>query len=107
MNRLGDKIRGIQLQRLDSQFHFAVAGDDNHLGVRAHGLDAPQDLYSVQARHLNVGQDDLRSFLLKQLDPPFPVYGNGQGVAGIPQGNSQQFPDPFLVINQQYLGLHN
>ena len=47
------------VQQVDDTLQRVVAPieHDDHLGVRAYGLDAPQDFHSVQARHLDVGHE--------------------------------------------------
>ena len=56
--RLGDEVRGPEVQRLDRQVDVPVSGDDDHLGPRRTLLDALEDLDPVHAGHLDVRDHD-------------------------------------------------
>ena len=65
---LADEIRGTELHRLHGRLNRSVRGHDQHFGARRSFLDATEHLHPIHVRHAQVGDDQVRSFLLKQIE---------------------------------------
>jgi hypothetical protein len=100
VDRLGDEIGGVVFEALDGKVHVAVAGEHDHFGVRAFGLDVPQELDAVHAGHFDVGQHDGRRELPEHPQGLRPVFGRRDRVAGVREGDAEHRADPGLVIHQ-------
>ena len=57
--RLAEVVGGALLHCFDGRIHGGMAGDDDHLGGDAGGLDFSEDLQPVHARHLQVQEDQV------------------------------------------------
>ena len=103
VDRLCDEIRGIELQRTDSQIHLTEGGDDNHLDIRKLLLYGLQHLQSVHPRHANIGDDDLRGCLRAQTETGLPVGGGDDRIPGILQCNAPYPSDALFIIDNNDL----
>ncbi len=103
---LGDEIGGLQLQALDSQIHVSVAGEHDHFRVRAFGLDLLEQVDAVHDGHLDVGENDGRAVLPENRQRLLAVLRGEHLVADVHEGDTQNFPDAFLIIDQQDFLFH-
>ena len=71
--RLGHEVVGSQAHRLDRVLDGAVRGHHDHLNLRVQLLDLRQQFHAVHARHLQIGDHQVRLFLLNGLHGLFAV----------------------------------
>ncbi len=97
---LGDEIGGVQLQGADGQVHFAEGGGHDDLDVGMPGLEGFEDLDPVHFGHAHVGDDDLGRHLFDPPQPSGSVFGRGDPVTGVFQGDGHHLADVGFVVDQ-------
>ena len=102
----GDEIGGFQLQALDGQIHVSVAGEHDHFRVRAFRLDLLEQVDAVHEGHLDVGENDGGAVLSENRQRLLAVLCGEHLVADVHEGDTQNFPDAFLIIDQQDFFFH-
>jgi hypothetical protein len=83
-----------------------VPGEDHHRRRLLLALQALQDLEPVHERHLDVEEDEVGVFLLRDLEPGRPVGREQALVALVLEDHLERGADGFLVVDDEDLGLH-
>ncbi len=100
VQRLGNKIRSVQLKGPDGQVHLPESRGHDHFGFGMGLLDLFQDGDAVHARHAHVRDDDLRRGFIAKGQAALAVFRRVNGIAGVFEGDPRHTPNTFLVINQ-------
>ena len=79
--RLFDVVEGAALHRLDRRTGVGVRGDDDHFGVRAAPARLAQQRHAVDARHAQIGEDEVVARLRQLLERRLAAIGAAGGEA--------------------------
>ena len=104
LRRLEQVVDRAAAQAVDRRLGVAVAGEHDHRGVGvllAERLEQPQP---VLPRHLHVGDDQRRVFLLGELEGHVGARGDGAVVALFAEQHADHVADGLVVVDDQDSG---
>jgi hypothetical protein len=101
VERLLEEVVGASLHGVDGDVHRPEARHDDDSRPRRGGPHALQERQSVEARHSQVGEDDLRPELVEQLETPEGVARRGDLVAPLAQQPLQRGAGPRLIVHDE------
>ena len=78
-----------------------MTGDDHDLGVGQISLRLPQNSQSIHALHFQVGEDEIRLFLLHEISARAAAGGNEAFVANTRQAFAHKLGMIWLIIDYQ------
>ena len=103
IERLEQIIERPALHRLDGRLDRAVAGDENHLGIRLQFLALGQHFEPADVRHLQVGDHDFERARLEQRDRLLAAAGHGASEADAPQTVGHRLGMRGVVVDHEHL----
>ena len=98
-------VEGTLLHRLHGLVHRAEGGHHNHRQIRLMLFDGGQELHSVQARHLHVGDDQV-GLVLVQDPQGLLTRGGGQNLVALAAEQGLQYQEVVLFIIDNEYRLH-
>ena len=99
--RLCKEVEGALTHGPESIFDLADTGDNDDLSARGKPLDFAQDFEAVDARHADVGDDDIDAFLLEDLQTLVPTFGQVDMMSPITQVILQALPDVGIIVDDE------
>ncbi len=103
---LGQKVPCPEFQGLHGGLHRAVAGDHDDRAREVHGLEALHELDAVDAREVQVEEDEVRDDLCDRLEGLFRRVGHERPVALPGNEALQGAGDEVVVIDDVYQEVH-
>jgi len=94
-----------QAQAFDSGLQAGVPGQQDHNRIRRLFLDPGQQLDPGQARHTDVGQNDVIVLTLHHFERFFPRSGRVDLIADALQCLADGVADGALVVDHQYISI--
>jgi hypothetical protein len=103
LERLGQQVVGARLHRGARRFLVGGAGEHEHVRVAgvAAGADRAHERGAVHARHLPVGDHDIRGLGLVGAPRAFAVLGDGAAMAEPLDGSADEQPRTGVVVGDQ------
>ena len=83
-----------------------MAGEHDYFRIRAFRLDLLEKIDAVHEGHLDISENNGRNVLSENLHGLLAVLRGQYLVADVHKGDAQNFPDAFLVIDQQDFFFH-
>jgi hypothetical protein len=102
--RLGEEVVGAVLHRLHGLLHRPERGQQDDVHVGRDGLGRPQQLEPGQARHLEVGDDEVDPAGLEALEGRAPVGGEHDPVALARQRALEALAQSGVVVGDEQRG---
>ena len=99
IDRFGNKIRGIQLQRLNGCVDVAKSRNHNNLNFRIGLFKGCQDFKPIHSGHADIRNDNLRRGGLAKIDAVQAVSGGPYTISRIRQGNGHDLADTLFIVN--------
>ena len=99
--RLGREVVGAVLHRLHGFLDGAEGGQQDHVDVRHDRLGGPQELEPGEARHPEVGDDEVDAAGLNPFQRRSPVRGEHHPIAFAGQGALEALPQAGVVIGDE------
>ena len=96
-------MEGAGLHGLHGRLDGAEGGEDDDLDLGVQLADLLHDLQPVHAGHADIGEDQIRPFLLEQLQPLLAARRREDGIAFLGEIVFQDAPQALVVVDDQDL----